>query len=51
MQPTARDTEPREVKLGQIQLPPGPAVVRVKAINIEGGELFRLLSVTLRPLQ
>ena len=45
VEPTARDTEPREVKLGTVTLA-GPADVRVRAVKIEGGELMRLFSIT-----
>ena len=49
VEPTAKDTEPREVKLGSVKVPAGEADVRVRAIKIEGGELMRLFSVTLKP--
>jgi alpha-L-fucosidase len=47
--PTPKDTQPREVNVGTVKLPAGEATVRVRAIAIEGGELMRLFSVTLRP--
>ncbi len=49
VEPTAKDTEPREVKLGTVKVPAGAADVRVRALKIEGGELMRLFSVTLKP--
>lgn len=51
VEPTARDTEPREVKLGVVKLAAGASDVRVRAVKIEGGELMRLFSVTLRPVR
>jgi hypothetical protein len=47
---TAKDTDPREVKLGVVKLAAGASDVRVRAVKIEGGELMRLFSVTLRPV-
>jgi alpha-L-fucosidase len=47
--PTAKDTEPREVKLGVIQAPAGSADVRVLPVKIDGGELLRLFSIVLKP--
>ena len=49
VQPTARDTEPREVRVGVVKVPAGIAAVRVTPVQIEGGELMRLFSVTLKP--
>ncbi|MCU1233372.1 MAG: glycoside hydrolase family 29 (alpha-L-fucosidase), partial [Candidatus Solibacter sp.] len=46
---TAKDTEAREVKLGTVKVPSGAADVRVRAVKIDGSELMRLFSVTLRP--
>ena len=51
VEPTAKDTEPREVKLGAVKLSAGASDVRVRAVKIEGGELMRLFSVTLRPVR
>ena len=51
VEPTAKDTEPREVKLGAVKLAAGASDVRVRAVKIEGGELMRLFSVTLRPVR
>jgi hypothetical protein len=51
VEPTARDTDPREVKLGAVKLAAGASDVRVRALKIEGGELMRLFSVTLRPVR
>jgi hypothetical protein len=48
IEPTAKDTEPREVRVGTVKLPAGPAVVRVLPVKIEGGESIRLFSVTLK---
>ncbi len=45
VEPTAKDTEPRE------ELAAGASDVRVRALKIEGGELIRLFSVTLRPVR
>jgi alpha-L-fucosidase len=47
--PTARDTEPREVRVGMVKVAPGIVPVRVSAVQLEGGELMRLFSVTLKP--
>jgi len=49
IEPTAKDTEPREVQLGKIHAPAGQADVRVTPVKIEGGESIRLFSVTLKP--
>jgi len=49
-EPTPKDTEPREVKLGTIKVPAGIAAVRVPPVQIQGAELMRLFSVTLQPL-
>jgi len=49
VEPTAKDTEPREVKLGTVKVPAGAADLRVRALKIEGAELMRLFSVTLKP--
>jgi alpha-L-fucosidase len=49
IEPTAKDTEPREVKLGVIKVPAGIAPVRVVPVQIEGAELIRLWAVTLAP--
>jgi hypothetical protein len=49
VEPTAKDTAPREVKLGSLKLPAGTAAVRVVPIQIEGPELIRLFSITLVP--
>ena len=49
-EPTPKDTEPREVKLGTIKVPAGIAAVRVTPVQIQGAELMRLFSVTLQPL-
>ena len=51
VEPTAKDTDPREVKLGAVKLAAGASDVRVRAVKIEGGELMRLFSVTLRPVR
>jgi hypothetical protein len=50
VEPTAKDTAPREVKLGVVRAPAGIAAVRVFPVRIEGGELIRLFSVTLQPV-
>jgi alpha-L-fucosidase len=49
VEPTAKDTEPREVKLGTVKVPAGTAVVRVIPLEIVGGDLMRLFAVTLQP--
>ena len=49
VEPTAKDTEPREMKLGVVKLAPGPADVVVRPIAIQGAELMRLFSIALRP--
>ena len=49
VQPTARDTEPREVNLGVLKVRAGIAAVRVTPVKIEGGELMRLFSIVLKP--
>jgi len=49
VEPTAKDTEPREVKLGVVKVAPGIAAVRVTPVQIQGGELMRLWAVTLQP--
>jgi len=48
IEPTAK-AEPREVKLGVVKAPAGTASVRVVPVKIEGGELIRLFSITLKP--
>jgi alpha-L-fucosidase len=47
VEPTAKDTEPREIRLGVVKVPAGASEVRVRAVNIDGVELMRLFSVTL----
>ena len=49
IEPTAKDTAPREVKLGTLKIPAGIAPVRVVPVGIESAELIRLFSVTLVP--
>jgi hypothetical protein len=49
VEPTPKDTEPREILVGKVSVPAGPADVRVLPVKIEGGELMRLFSVTLKP--
>ena len=43
VEPTAKDTVSREVKLGTVKLEAGTSDVRVRAVRIEGGELMRLV--------
>jgi len=50
IEPTAKDTAPRDVKLGAVKAPAGVAAVRVIPVGIDGAELIRLFSVTLQPL-
>jgi alpha-L-fucosidase len=47
--PTAKDTEPREVNVGILKIPAGPAGVRVIPVRMGGGEMVRLFAVTLKP--
>jgi len=47
---TEKDTEPREVKVGMVKVTAGAAGVRVVPVKIEGGELMRLFSITLKPV-
>src|SRR5262249_61152219 len=49
VEPTPKDTEPREVKLGGAKLAPEIAAVRVTPGRVGGGELIRLFSVALQP--
>jgi hypothetical protein len=49
IEPTAKDTEPREVRIGVLKVPAGQFNVRVVPVKIEGEELIRLFSVTLKP--
>ncbi len=49
IEPTAKDTQPRDVKLGVIKVPAGIAAVRVIPVQLESSELIRLFSVTLQP--
>jgi hypothetical protein len=51
VEPTAKDTEPRTVRLGTVKVGAGRADVRVRAVKIEGGELMRLFSITLQPAE
>jgi alpha-L-fucosidase len=50
VEPTAKDTEAREVRLGTVRVPAGQADVRVVPAKIEGGESIRLFSIRLKPL-
>ena len=50
IEPTAKDTAPRDVKLGVVKVPAGVAAVRVIPVRIDGAELIRLFSVTLQPV-
>ena len=50
IEPTAKDTEPRDVKLGVVKAVAGAAAVRVIPVDIDGAELIRLFSVTLQPV-
>ena len=50
VEPTSKDTEPRDVKLGVLKVAAGAADVRVRPVKIEGPELMRLFSVTLKQL-
>jgi alpha-L-fucosidase len=45
---TAKDTEPRDVVLGTVKLPAGPAEVRIRAIDLPG-ESIRPFWVALQP--
>src|SRR5262249_44096159 len=49
IQPTVKDTEPREVMIGVLKAPAGQSDVRVRAVKIEGRESIRLFSLTLVP--
>ena len=49
IEPTASDTEPRDVRLGVIHAAAGEFNVRAVPVKIEGGELVRLFSITLKP--
>jgi alpha-L-fucosidase len=46
---TAKHTEPREVFLGTIGIPPGEFNIRVVPVKLESPELIRLFSITLTP--
>ena len=46
---TAKDTEPRDVRVGLVAVRAGEFPVRVVPVKIEGGELMRLFSVRLKP--
>jgi hypothetical protein len=49
VEPTANVRESRTVKLGQVKLAAGVHEISVKPVEIKGGELMRLFSVTLTP--
>jgi alpha-L-fucosidase len=49
IQPTEKDTEPRDVRLGVVNAAAGEFDVRVVPVRIEGGESIRLFSITLKP--
>ncbi|MBS1856218.1 MAG: alpha-L-fucosidase [Acidobacteria bacterium] len=49
IEPTAKDTEPREVRLGTLRLPAGEFTLRVLPVEIPGGESIRLFSIMLKP--
>ena len=49
IEPTAKDTEPRNVLLGTVTAAAGEYDVRVVPVKIEGAELMRLFSITLKP--
>jgi alpha-L-fucosidase len=49
IEPTEKDTEPREVVLGRVKAGAGEFPVRVVPVRLEGAELIRLFAITLTP--
>jgi hypothetical protein len=47
----AMDSQPRTVNLGQISLGRGTTEISVRAVEIKGTELMRLVSVILSPVE